>query len=210
MCQCRAQYKWQSSQGDDDDNDDDDEDDDHEDDSKNKNKLKLKYECQIALREGAGPRHMVFHPFLNVCYVSNELDSTVTVLHIQRDDDDDDGDGGECCERVGEAQPQQRNETKRPNKKKKKTKARLKVIQNLSTVPSAYEKTEEQQEQEQKNIWTKNYVAEIALSHDGRFLYVSNRGHDSIAVFAVKQDGCDACDECGMLSWRIAQSHANM
>jgi 6-phosphogluconolactonase len=34
----------------------------------------------------------------------------------------------------------------------------------------------------------KNTTAEIAVAPDGRFLYVSNRGHDSVAVFAVAQD----------------------
>ncbi|WP_040949555.1 lactonase family protein [Gorillibacterium massiliense] len=34
-----------------------------------------------------------------------------------------------------------------------------------------------------------NTVAEIAISADGRFLYTSNRGHDSIAVFAVQEAG---------------------
>ena len=27
------------------------------------------------------------------------------------------------------------------------------------------------------------------MSHDGRFLYLSNRGHDSVAVFAVERGG---------------------
>ena len=34
----------------------------------------------------------------------------------------------------------------------------------------------------------RNTTAEIAVAPDGRFLYVSNRGHDSVAVFAVAQD----------------------
>jgi 6-phosphogluconolactonase len=33
----------------------------------------------------------------------------------------------------------------------------------------------------------KNTTAEIGVAPDGRFLYVSNRGHDSVAVFAVAQ-----------------------
>ena len=33
-----------------------------------------------------------------------------------------------------------------------------------------------------------NYCADIQISPDGRFLYGSNRGHDSIAVFAVDQE----------------------
>jgi 6-phosphogluconolactonase len=34
-----------------------------------------------------------------------------------------------------------------------------------------------------------NGAAAIRLSHDGRFIYVSNRGHNSLAVFAVQADG---------------------
>jgi len=34
-----------------------------------------------------------------------------------------------------------------------------------------------------------NTTAEIALHPNGRVLYVSNRGHDSIAVFAIEDDG---------------------
>jgi 6-phosphogluconolactonase len=47
----------------------------------------------------------------------------------------------------------------------------------------------------------KNTTAEIAVAPSGRFLYVSNRGHNSIAIFAV-----DA--ESGQLSpvaWEPAQ-----
>jgi len=47
----------------------------------------------------------------------------------------------------------------------------LSPLQNLSTLPEGYE--------------GKNDVAHLALSPDGRFLYVSNRGHDSLAAFAV-------------------------
>jgi len=34
-----------------------------------------------------------------------------------------------------------------------------------------------------------NYPAEIAVSGDGRFVYASNRGHDSIATFTVRESG---------------------
>jgi 6-phosphogluconolactonase (cycloisomerase 2 family) len=34
----------------------------------------------------------------------------------------------------------------------------------------------------------RNTTAEIGVAPDGRFLYVSNRGHDSVAVFAIAQD----------------------
>jgi 6-phosphogluconolactonase len=35
----------------------------------------------------------------------------------------------------------------------------------------------------------KNTTAEIGVAPDGRFVYVSNRGHDSIAIFAVADSG---------------------
>ncbi|MCI3923008.1 lactonase family protein [Paenibacillus sp. TRM 82003] len=51
----------------------------------------------------------------------------------------------------------------------------LREIQTLSTLPSSFE--------------GENACADIHLSPDGRFLYGSNRGHDSIAVYAVGDDG---------------------
>ena len=46
----------------------------------------------------------------------------------------------------------------------------LKEIQNISTLPAAQQG---------------NTTAEILIDKTGRFVYVSNRGHDTIAVFAV-------------------------
>jgi 6-phosphogluconolactonase len=48
----------------------------------------------------------------------------------------------------------------------------LTATQSLTTLPAGFK--------------GKNSTAEIALSADGRFLYASNRGHDSIAIFAVE------------------------
>ncbi|HEV8630528.1 MAG TPA: lactonase family protein [Thermoanaerobaculia bacterium] len=47
----------------------------------------------------------------------------------------------------------------------------LREVQTLSTLPAGFKGD--------------NSTAEVALSGDGRFLYVSNRGHDSIAIFAI-------------------------
>jgi len=47
------------------------------------------------------------------------------------------------------------------------------LIQQISTIPPGFEE--------------ENTASAIALSSDGRFLYVGNRGHDSIAVFSVKE-----------------------
>jgi 6-phosphogluconolactonase len=56
-------------------------------------------------------------------------------------------------------------------------KGTLDPVQTLSTLPEDYATP--------KNSST----AEIHCRPDGKFVYVSNRGHDSIAVFAVGADG---------------------
>ena len=53
------------------------------------------------------------------------------------------------------------------------TNAAMTAVQTISTVP--------------KDFSGANTAAEIALHPNGKFLYASNRGHDSIAVFAVDQ-----------------------
>jgi 6-phosphogluconolactonase len=40
-----------------------------------------------------------------------------------------------------------------------------------------------------------NYPSEITMSADGRFLYVANRGNDTVATFAVDGDGLTPVDE---------------
>jgi 6-phosphogluconolactonase (cycloisomerase 2 family) len=86
-------------------------------------------------REGAGPRHITFHPNGRLGYVINELDSTVTAYHF------DPATGA------------------------------LAPFQCLSALP---------------DVFTGNSRgSEIAVSADGRFVYASNRGYDSIAMFGV-------------------------
>ncbi len=51
-------------------------------------------------------------------------------------------------------------------------KGTLKIRQTLSTVPDSWDKT-------------KGSCADIEISADGKFVYASNRGHDSIAIFSV-------------------------
>jgi 6-phosphogluconolactonase len=52
--------------------------------------------------------------------------------------------------------------------------AAMKEIQTLSTLPGDFDKS-------------KNSTAEIAVHPSGKFVYVSNRGHDSIAIFKVDE-----------------------
>src|SRR5262249_22550146 len=50
----------------------------------------------------------------------------------------------------------------------------LEPLQVISTLPDGFE--------------GRNSTAEIHVSPDGRFVYVSNRGHDSIAIFAADRE----------------------
>ena len=86
-------------------------------------------------REGAGPRHIAFHPSGRSAYVINELDSTVTSYRFDPD--------------TGSLEP----------------------FQRLSALPDS--------------VTGNSRASEIAVSPDGRFVYASNRGYDSIAIFSV-------------------------
>jgi len=88
-----------------------------------------------AMRPGAGPRHLAFHPSSPLVFVANELDSTVTALRF-------DAESGA-----------------------------LSVLQTRSTLPAGWTGT--------------NYPADIHVAPSGRTLYVSNRGHNSLAVFSI-------------------------
>jgi 6-phosphogluconolactonase len=97
--------------------------------------------------EHTGPRHVVFHPILEirggvdadaqVAYVANEEGSSVTMYHA-------------ILNPINWL---------------------LQSKQTLSTLPADFKGT--------------NACAEIRLHPSNRFLYVSNRGHDSIAAFRI-------------------------
>lgn len=90
---------------------------------------------KILTGENTGPRHIVFHPALDIAYVDNEQGGSVTVYALD-------------------------------------TKAgTLKPLQTIATLPEGFK--------------GKNSCAEIKVHPSGKFLYVSNRGHDSIACFKV-------------------------
>ncbi len=90
------------------------------------------------LHDGAGPRHLDFHPDRRGCYVINELDSTITTYER-------DGETGVLTE-----------------------------IDTISTLPAGYDE--------------ESYCADVHVHPTGRWVYGSNRGHDSIAIFAVDED----------------------
>lgn len=87
----------------------------------------------ISVPEGAGPRHLAFHPSGEYLYLTLEMSSQVAAYHYE--------DG------------------------------KLSLIDIYSTLPGRFAS------------FSSN--AELRITSDGRFLYVSNRGHDSIAAFKV-------------------------
>lgn len=87
------------------------------------------------LPKGSGPRHLAFHPWLPLVFVTNELSSTLTTMHFDA------------------------------------TRGALKVLDTRSTLPAGWKGA--------------NYPADIHVAPSGRTLYLSNRGHDSIAVFSI-------------------------
>lgn len=99
---------------------------------------KLSLGHAIDAEAGSGPRHLAFHPELQLIYSLGELDSTMTVFSFEKE-----------------------NGTEQ--------------IQRVSLLPTAFE--------------GENTAAEVAVSKDGKFLYASNRGHDSIVSFEIDESG---------------------
>lgn len=89
----------------------------------------------VESREGAGPRHIAFHPSGAYAWVINELDSTVTSYRYDV------------------------------------TTGALTPLQVLSSLPDTYTGN--------------SRASEIEVDRSGRFVYASNRGDDSIAVFSI-------------------------
>lgn len=103
----------------------------------------LSLHTEIKLQDGAGPRHVAFHPMLPFMYVINELDSTLATFNYSTDDD---------------------TWTHRAT---------------ITTLPDDYE----------PNPDRPNSTADVHVHPNGRFLYGSNRGHDSIVIYALGTDG---------------------
>lgn len=59
----------------------------------------------------------------------------------------------------------------------------LTLMQKISTLPETGDDLSD------RNVKTESHVGGIQISPDGRYLYAGNRGHDSIAVFAVERGG---------------------
>ena len=89
----------------------------------------------LAAGSGQGPRHLAFHPELDVVYADNEQGSSVTVYSYDAEQ------------------------------------GTLAAVQTVSTLPAGG--------------CEGNSNAQIHIHPSGKSVYVSNRGHDSIAMFAI-------------------------
>jgi len=89
----------------------------------------------VALKGGAGPRHLAFAPNGRRMYVINEMGSSLTPFAYDAKN------------------------------------AVLTEVQTISTLPAGFK--------------GQSTCAEVQVHPSGKFVYASNRGHDSIAIFAV-------------------------
>lgn len=91
----------------------------------------------VSTGANTGPRHLAFHPALDVIYFDNEQGSSVTAYTWNKE------------------------------------KGTLKAAGTVTTLPKDFKET--------------NSCSHIEISPDGKFVYCANRGHDSLARFAVDE-----------------------
>ncbi len=92
----------------------------------------------LDLHAGAGPRHVAFHPRLQLMYVITELDSMMVTYKY----DDNNS---------------------------------WTLLNTITTLPDDFD--------------GESYCADVHVHPNGKFLYGSNRGHDSIVIYALDDDG---------------------
>jgi 6-phosphogluconolactonase len=107
-----------------------------------------------------GPRYFSFHPKYNIGYVVNELSSTIAVFEVDRD----------LLREIAAASDRQEDMSRF------KGRSTLRLIQSVKTIPSAFPTL-------------MNTCGRICVHKSGRFVVVSNRGHQSIAIFRVFTKG---------------------
>jgi 6-phosphogluconolactonase len=101
-----------------------------------KNELIYTPQKKLKVAEGAGPRHLIFHPNNKWIYVLSELNNSISLL-----------------------------------KEKEET---YFIGSTISTLP--------------KEVTAHSNAADIHITKDGKFLYASNRGAESIAIFKVNSE----------------------
>jgi len=116
-----------------------------------------------------GPRYFEFHPKHNIAYVVNELSSTIAVFEVDR----------ALLQEMSAASANNEDMTKFRGR------STLRLIQSIKTIPSAFPTT-------------MNTCGRICVHKSGRFVVVSNRGHQSIAIFRVRTKGPNRGELCAV------------
>eukprot|EP00668_Euglena_longa_P004111 GGOE01004820.1.p1 GENE.GGOE01004820.1~~GGOE01004820.1.p1 ORF type:complete len:404 (+),score=99.98 GGOE01004820.1:21-1232(+) len=127
---------------------------------------KLLQTGDVQLDSKIGPRGIEFHPHLPVAYITNELTSTVSVcrLDLNREKQLNESPTFDDIHNDGSL---------------------LFELQRISTLPEDWQ---DKYFTNEHGIWkAASHSSEIRLHPTGRFLYVGNRGHDSIACFLIDQ-----------------------
>ncbi len=101
--------------------------------NKVKDELVFTNQKTLKMADGAGPRHLTFHPNNKWIYVLNELNNTVSLVKEKEDN--------------------------------------YYIDFSITTLPSDFKEFSK--------------AADIHISKDGKFLYASNRGHESIVIYEV-------------------------
>jgi len=94
---------------------------------------------KVVLKDGEGPRHLVFHPFLETGYVVTEISNKAFTFQFN--------------DNTGE----------------------MKIIDWEKCLPSSFKSS--------------SFASELVISQDGRYLYVSNRGANTITLFKISDQG---------------------
>lgn len=107
-----------------------------------------------------GPRYIEFLPKHSTMYVVNELSSTVAVFNVNKD----------LVRAINQASKNGES------LERFKGQSTLTLVQSIATIPNAFPNK-------------LNTCGRLCLHKSGRFVLVSNRGHQSIAIMRVKQSG---------------------
>lgn len=122
------------------------------------------FPCTMATGRPYGPRYLVFHPLYDIMYVGNEFNSTVTVYSVNK----------HLISEINSAA------SKGESLERFKGKSSLKFLQSISTLPNTFPITE-------------NTCGRICTHKSGRYVLVSNRGHQSICVLKVNERENTGC-----------------
>lgn len=123
----------------------------------------------VELPAGNGPRHFAFSPMSDRLYVLCELTSELCVYERQES-----GRGIPSFSHQADNQPTYETKPGQGDRNRK-VDSEFVLLQRISTLPD--------------DFTGENTAAAIRFSSDGRYIFTSNRGHDSIAVFRVGEDG---------------------